>query len=109
MYNQEQACEIERLCSNILVNIKNLNEKKEEAYFEYAAVLALLQKVDEKIDNTTRYAKPSWLPADAAWDERPSCDDFDPYVFTGTMSVQDFEMAQTKYFGGANMEVCYEK
>lgn len=62
-------------------------------YFDYDTVIELLKKASYTIVSTERCPRPQDLPKDIPWCE--SGEEFDPFVYRGDMSPEDFQRAQT--------------
>lgn len=68
---------------------------EEEFYFDYVGVVDLLEKTKEKVETSLRCLRPGNIPDDIAWCEMTNTDyEFDPFVYDGSMSIDDFEKAQ---------------
>lgn len=96
MKNRDKIDHINRLCQEIL----SLNESystQDKFYFYYDEVIELLEKAKTSIEESLRSSRPDNLPKDIAWCENVNPEyEFDPFVFDGSMSVQDFKKAQKK-------------
>lgn len=62
-------------------------------YFDYDGAIGLLEQVQILVTESARCPRPTDLPPGMPWSERLAGGDevFDPYVFDGTMSDEDYE------------------
>ncbi len=63
-------------------------------YFDYDGVIEHLDKAKSLINESARTARPANLPEDIPWCEAMSCDSIDPYIYTGDISIDDFQNIQ---------------
>ena len=101
MQDKDKILEIRDLLNSISAAIDLYSDENKGFYFAYDSVIELLQQVNETIDDSARCPRPVNIPDDIPWCER-MCDgmedEFDPFVFRGDMSVEDFRKAQDNYF-----------
>lgn len=97
MQNIKKVDRIKELCSDIINLNQMLIEAKYGTYYDYEKVIGLLEQVMEEMSDS-RTPRPADLPEDMAWSEAywNGEQEPDPFVFDGTMSVEDFEEFQNK-------------
>lgn len=101
MQDKGKIIEIRNLLNSLSVANDLYSDENKGFYFDYDIVIELLQQVNETMDASARCPRPDNIPADIPWCERMNDgmnDDFDPYVFKGDMSIEDFRKAQNTYF-----------
>lgn len=94
MQNIEKEKEVRQLCQEI-INI-SYSSREHKAYFDYDLVIEQLENTKKLIQESERCPKPKDLPKNMIWSERyynPD-EEIDPYVFDGTMSIEDHEKWQ---------------
>lgn len=110
MQDKTKSARVQELCTIILGTVKSIESETTGSYFDYDEAIKMLEQVDEYIDNTIRYPRPSWLPEGSSWDEAPSDgEDFAPFIYTGTMSVEDYERASQKCIATMNEDEDWER
>lgn len=97
-----------RIIDNIINEIKGINNSKDNeakgVYFNYDAVIELLEQAKNEMINSMRCPRPKDIPKDIIWCESMGDEDFDPYMYKGDMSVEDFKKAQQLYFNNEEKE-----
>ena len=91
------------LISSLSRDIANLNNSyiEENAYYDYDTVIDGLTKLKEVMQETLRCQRPEGLPEHIIWNEKPyEGEDLDPFVFDGSMSVEEFERWQDSMLEG---------
>ncbi len=90
--------------NELLAGIQDQNDiysnSSKNGYFDYDSVITALQQAQQTIDSSLRYPRPENLPEDMIWSEKPSAgfdDDFDPFVYDGSISPEDFFKVQGQF------------
>jgi hypothetical protein len=88
------------IIQNIVNELKATNnlyiDERKGFYFDYDTVIDLLQKASETMVSTARCPRPKDIPEDIPWCESMN-EEFDPFVYRGDMSIEDFRKAQNNY------------
>ncbi|MEN6325830.1 MAG: hypothetical protein ABFD18_06450 [Syntrophomonas sp.] len=97
--NLQSKAKITTICG-LISEIKNITlEQSGGIYFDYDTAIDLLEKVKGTMIESMRCPKPKDLPNNLPWCESMNMnEEFDPYVYKGDMSVDDFRKAQKYYF-----------
>jgi hypothetical protein len=83
---------IESIANAVTSYENDSHEIYHEIYFDYDDVISLLEQADALVEESARCPRPDNLPLDMPWSERMDDDeDFNPFVFDGTMSIDDHE------------------
>lgn len=100
MQNQEKIEKVKDLCFDIIHRNELYVDQDHGTYYDYDKVIGLLEQVVNEMD-LARTPRPSDLPDDIAWSETfwNGETEPDPFVFDGSMSVEEFEKFQDNYFG----------
>jgi hypothetical protein len=88
------------IVSNLISEIKNISMQQEDGiYFDHDTVIDLLQRVKDTMLISMRCPRPNDFPSDIPWCESMNVDEeFDPFVYRGDMSIDDFKKVEKKYF-----------
>ena len=97
MQDKDKILEIRNLLTSISAANDLYSDENKGFYFAYDSVIELLQQVNETIDASARCPRPDNIPDDISWCENMN-NEFDPFVYRGDMSVEDFRKAQDNYF-----------
>lgn len=96
------------IINNIINEISEINNSKDNEskgiYFNYDSVIELLEQAKNEMINSMRCPRPKDIPKDIIWCESMGDEEFDPYVYKGDMSVEDFKKAQQLYFNNEEKE-----
>lgn len=84
------------LCNDIINTCKNNATMEYKTYFDYDSAIDLLKQTKEVIEETLCCPRPEKIPEDIPWSERfyDGNTVLNPYVFDGSMSIEDFERFQ---------------
>lgn len=67
-------------------------------YYDYDTVIELLEKAKNIMITTERCPRPKNIPNDIPWCENMNPEvEFDPFVYHGDMTPEDFRKAQNDY------------
>lgn len=94
MQNLEKSRQVKWICENIIDTVISYEGNPEsKIYFDYDNVLKLLEQAQATTTDTARCLRPENLPPGIPWSERMYSGDeeFDPFVYDGTMSIDDYE------------------
>ena len=97
MQDKDKILEITNLLNSLSAVNDLYSDENKGFYFAYDTVIELLQQVNETIDASARCPRPNYIPDDISWCENMN-NEFDPFVYRGDMSVEDFRRAQDNYF-----------
>lgn len=97
--NPEKIQQIYTLLDDILATNREYANVKNGTYFNYDSVIAKLQEAQTEMTETARNPRPEDLPEDIPWSEKfaDPDEDFDPYVFDGSMSEKDYDQRASAY------------
>lgn len=95
MNTKDKINKISGLCSTIISLSNFYNNDEFKFYFAYDRVIEMLENTIVEIEASLRCKRPENLPEDIPWSESTNPEwVFDPYVYDGTMTIEDFEKAQ---------------
>lgn len=97
MQDKDKILEIRNLLNGLTATNDLYSDENKGFYFDYDTVIELLQQVNETIDASARCPRPDNISSDIPWCENMN-DEFDPLVYRGDMSAEDFRKAQNAYF-----------
>jgi hypothetical protein len=99
MQDINKIAEIKQLLESITESNEAYSDADRGIYFDYDSVINLLKTVQEQINDTVRCPRPADLPENMVWSEKfyDSKEDFDPYVYDGSMTPEDYEKGMTAY------------
>ncbi len=86
-----------KIIQTLLMNILTQNELyiQDGIYYDYSTVIGKLSEAFGIMENTVRCPRPVNVPEDIAWNESMNPEyEFNPFVYDGNMSNEDFEKAQ---------------
>lgn len=98
MQDKNKILKIQNLLNGLTTANDLYSDENKGFYFDYDTVIELLQQINETIDASARCPRPDNIPSDIPWCESMN-NEFDPLVYRGDMSVEDFRKAQNAYFG----------
>lgn len=92
--NKKKIDIIAKLCEEVQERNNLYAAPDKGGHFDYDTVIELLKSTLKHMDGTLRFSRPEDLPKDVPWSEIPYSpdDEFDPFVFDGSMSINDYEM-----------------
>jgi hypothetical protein len=105
MYRQDNSKikQIQEICNRISNINQVFSDPDIKSHFAYDEVIELLEKAYDTINVSVRIPRPDHIPHNISWSEK--CYDpehnFDPYVYDGSMSVEDYERAANACFEDA--------
>jgi len=103
MQDKEKIENIKNLLNGLMASNNLYFNEEQGFYFDYDTVVDLLQKACETIDFTARCPRPNDVSGDILWCESMNAE-FDPFVYRGDMSIEDFTQAQNNYLDAMNDE-----
>jgi hypothetical protein len=102
----EKSGHVKRLLEAIANTALSYENGAHNICFDYDGVIGLLDRAQMLITESARCPRPENLPPGMPWSERLyDGEDFDPYVYDGSMSAEDYErmrelMADGRESGG---------
>lgn len=105
MQDKGKIAIIKRLISEISAANEHYNDSENGQFYDYDTVISLLQQAKETMDQSARCPRPKNIPSDLPWDEAMNDQGFNPFVYRGSMSIEDFEKAQKEYFKDPELPV----
>lgn len=103
-YNDEKKTEIKEA----ILDLQELYENyTDESYsFDYEKILASIKEATTALEKSVRCKRPEQLTEGVAWSENlyDAEEDFNPFVYQGDMSLQEFRQVQNKNFDN-DMEI----
>ena len=97
MQYKDKILEITNLLNSLSAANDLYSDENKGFYFAYEIVIKLLQQVNETIDASARCPRPDNIPDDIPWCENMN-NEFDPLVYRGDTSIEDFRKAQDNFF-----------
>ena len=98
MQDLDKSNQVKWLCDNIKNTAESYENDTHKIHFDYDSVINLLEQAQEIINESARCPRPDNLPSDMAWSERLyDGTDLDPYVYDGSMSIEDFQKISAAY------------
>lgn len=93
MRDLEKSNEVKMYLQTIRDTVECYENDAHPIYFYYEGVIELLRQAETIINESARCPRPENLSPDIPWSERlfDGDDVFDPYVFDGTMSEEDYK------------------
>ena len=93
MQDLDKHIQIKELLASPQNTIEYCESGPHSIYFDYAGVIGLLEQAQTLVTESARCPRPADLPPGLPWSERLYNGDdlFDPYVFDGSMSIEDYE------------------
>ncbi len=105
--DKEKEWIIIQLCKDIINSCRNKTSTENQIYFDYDSVINLLTQTKEVIEESLLCPRPEEISKGIPWSERlyDGENDPDPYVFNGSMSIEDFERYQDLMLGEEENEI----
>ena len=103
----EKIERIESLCQELGENNRIYAATDIKSYFAYDDVIELLERALNNMTNSVRCPRPENIPQNMAWSERfhDSQFEFDPFVYDGSMSIEDYEKVSNAYLEDQDLEM----
>jgi hypothetical protein len=99
MQNLEMINKISQILNDIARRNVLYSDPKLRTYYSYDEVIKHLEAALNVINETSRNPRPDNIPLTMPWSEKffDPDNEFNPYVFNGSMSIEDFERASEAY------------
>jgi hypothetical protein len=105
MRDLEKSGQVKWLCEVISNAAESYENDTHPIYFDYGGVISLLEQAQMLVTESARCPRPENLPSGMPWSERLyDGEDFDPYVFDGAMSAEDYERMRELMAAGRESE-----
>jgi hypothetical protein len=99
MQSLEKVNKISQILNDIVRRNVLYADPEHRTYFSYDEVIEHLESALNIIDLSARNPRPNNIPQNISWNEKFYSPDneFNPYVYDGSMSPEDFERAADAY------------
>ncbi len=112
MYNKEKIERISELLQELQTGNTAYDDPAIAYHYDYDRVIQSLEQAKETMEQSVRCPRPKDLPKDIPWSERLSQgaddEDFNPYVYDGTMSPEDYDKMRENYERNLHSVVVYQ-